>query len=55
MLFHYCGIIIEFLSFIEFKFVKIVGRLGCNCDDDAPCGGMAALRAAGPTFLGGRV
>ena len=40
----------EFLSNDEFKFVKIVKRLGCNGldhTDDAPFGRMAALRAAG--------
>jgi hypothetical protein len=43
----------EFLSFDEFKFVKIVKRLGCRHGDDAPGGRMAALRAAGRPFLGG--
>ena len=40
MLFHYCVIIIEFLSFKEFKFVKNVERVGCRHEDDAPEGRM---------------
>jgi hypothetical protein len=45
-------LLFEFLSFDEFKFVKIVERNVCSHVDDAPRRGACAA-FGGATFLGG--
>ena len=45
-------LLFEFLSFDEFKFVKIVERIRCSHGDEAPEWAHGGLRPR-PTFLGG--